>query len=294
MGEPYKEVCWHDKILKEVSQLLPIRCLSDDTWEQSQDTTTNTELSRDSVEVDLKSHNVSSTESQDSLLINTSTISQRVEDVYVSPFYGEHVKNKKEGFNLLRNSPKRRSGDTSIENSPKRMNFGNTHDAKLVNYVSSPMKANVECAMISSINKAHASMESASENSSTEECQVVPTTMSVSSEAISYDNLETHKLLNNCGQPVEYDDAMAAADVVESDKMISKPRQASVDSVLDSGIGDSCNSVDSTEKYAMTELKNTTLEGHCWQPKIRESLATRLPGIHCLISVIIIVETCFK
>lgn len=286
MGDTYKEVCWH-KMLKETSQLLPVNCLSDDTWEQSQDTTTNTELSRDSVEVDLKSHNVSSTESQDSLLINANTMPQRTEDINicVSPFYNGHVENTEEGFNLLGESPKRRSGDTSIENSPKRMNFGSTCDAKLANFVSTPAKASVECAMTSPRNKIHvASMESPSDSSSTEECQVVPTTVSVSSEAILYDNiLEPHnQMLDNCGQLIKYDDTMTAADVVESDKIIPKPRQASVDSVLDSGIGDSCNSVDSTEKYGMAELKNRTLEGHCWQPKIRESLAVRLPGTHLL------------
>lgn len=286
MGDTYKEVCLHDKeVLKEASQLLPVRCLSDDTWEQSQDTTTNTELSRDSAEVDLKSHNVSSTESQDSLLI-ANTMPQRTDDINicVSPFYGGHVENTEEGFNLLGESPKRRSsGDTSIENSPKRMNFGNTCDAKLANFVSSPTKTNVECAMTSARSKTHAaSTGSASESSSMEECQVVPTTVSISSESVLYDNtLESHKLLENCGQPIKYDDTVtSAADVMESDKMIPKPRQASVDSVLDSGIGDSCNSVDSTEKYGMAELKNRTLEGHCWQPKIRESIATRLPGTH--------------
>lgn len=277
MGDTYKEVCWYDKILKEVSQLLPLRYLSDDTWEQSQDTTSNTEVSRDSVEVDLKLHNVSSTESQDSLSIITNAMPQHLENVNVCvSSLHDHVKNPEESFNLLGESPKRRSGDTSIENSPKRMNFGSTHETTVV---SSTAKVNAECTMISSENELHViSTKSMSENNP-EECQVVPTILSLSSEAVISENtLESHKSLNKCGQSNKYNNAVNL-DVIESDKMIPKPRQASVDSVLDSGIGDSCNSIDSTEeKFNIAELKNRRLERHCWQPKIRESLAIRLPG----------------
>lgn len=278
MGDTYKEVCWYDKILKEVSQLLPLRYLSDDTWEQSQDTTSNTEVSRDSVEVDLKLHNVSSTESQDSLSIITNTMPQHLENVNVCvSSLHDHVKNPEESFNLLGESPKRRSGDTSIENSPKRMNFGSAHETTVVSSTSA--KVNAECTMISSENELHViSTKSMSENNP-EECQVVPTILSLSSEAVISENtLESHKSLNKCGQSNKYNDAVNL-NAVESDKMIPKPRQASVDSVLDSGIGDSCNSIDSTEeKFNIAELKNRRLERHCWQPKIRESLAIRLPG----------------
>jgi len=282
MGDTYKEVCWYDKILKEVSQLLPLRCLCDDTWEQSQDTITNTEMSRDSVEVDLKPHNVSSTESQDSLLITANTMPQHMDEinVCVSPFHADHVENTEENFDLLGESPKRRSGDTSIENSPKRMNFGSSRDAEIVSSTSL-MKVDIECAMISPENKLHI-VESTSENNS-EECQVVPTSLSLSSETIISENmLESHKSLDHCDKLCsKYDDA-AMMDAIESDKALPKPRQASVDSVLDSGIGDSCNSIDSTEeKYDIAELKNRRrLERrHRWHPKIRESFATRLPGI---------------
>lgn len=279
MGDNYKEVCWYDKILKETSQLLP--CLSDDTWEQSQDTT-NTELSRDSVEVDLKPHNVSSTESQDSLLIAANTVPALTDEYInscVSPFYG-HMENTEESFNLLGESPKRRSGDTSIENSPKRMNLGNKCDAELP-CSASLIKVNTECVMLSLEEKVHIVTTESTENNS-EECQVVPTT-AVTSEAVASDNnLESHKLPENCEKRNKRDDTAVTAvtDAVESDKTIPKPRQASVDSVLDSGLGDSCNSVDSTEeKYGIGELKSRRLERHCWQSKIRESLATRLPGI---------------
>jgi len=281
MGDTYKEVCWYDKILKEISQLLPLRCLSDDTWEQSQDTTSNTEVSRDSVEIDLKSHNVSSTESQDSLSITINAMPQHTDDinVYVSSLHVDHIQmeNPEESFNLLGESPKRRSGDTSIENSPKRMNFGSAHETEVVSSTS-PVKVNTERTMILSKNELHiTSAKSTSENNS-EECQVVPTILSLSSEAVISENiLESHKSLNKCQKSNKSD--AANLDAIESDKTILKPRQASVDSVLDSGIGDSCNSIDSTEeKFDITELKNRRLERHCWQSKIRESLATRLPG----------------
>lgn len=272
MGDTYKEVCWHDKVLKEAPQLLPYQCLSDDTWEQSQDTTTNTEISRDSVEVDLKPHAVSSTESQDSLLITTSALPQHTEDmnVCVSPFYTEHMENVEESFNLLGESPKRRSGDTSIENSPKRMNFGN--DAEVT---SSTTYVKTSSMMLPESNLLAAEMTS---KSNLEECQVVPSVItSLTSEAVVSESVfESH---DNCDKSSKFDDIALADAAVDADKATQKPRQASVDSVLDSGIGDSCNSIDSTEeKFA--ELKNRRLERHCWQPKIRESLAARLPGVY--------------
>lgn len=282
MGDTYKEVCWYDKILKEVSQLLPWRCLSDE-WEQSQDTTSNTEVSRDSVEVDLKPHNVSSTESQDSLSVTTNVMPQHSDDVNVcvSFLHIDHVQmeNPEKSFNLLGESPKRRSGDTSIENSPKRMNFGSTHKTEAV---SSPSPTNTECTVISSENKLNVTSAKLTSEYNSEECQVVPTILSLSSEAIISENtLESHKSLNKHEKSNEYD--AVNLDVTELDKTIPKPRQASVDSVLDSGIGDSCNSIDSTEEKF--ELKNRTELGrHCWQPKIRESLATRLPGTNLLYS----------
>ncbi|XP_020281472.1 NAD-dependent protein deacetylase sirtuin-1 isoform X2 [Pseudomyrmex gracilis] len=274
MGDTYKEVCWHEKVLKEAPQLLPYQCLSDDTWEQSQDTTTNTEMSRDSVEVDLKPHAVSSTESQDSLLITTSALPQHTEDlnVCVSPFYTGHVENVEESFNLLGESPKRRSGDTSIENSPKRMNFG-SNDAEITSSTTLA-KTNVDCSMM----LPESNILAAEIKNNLEDCQVVPSVItSLTSEAVVSESVfELPKSLDNCDKSSKFDDIALADPAVETDKTTQKPRQASVDSVLDSGIGDSCNSIDSTEeKFA--ELKNGRLERHCWQPKIRESLAARLP-----------------
>lgn len=281
MDDAYKEVCWYDKILKEVSQLLPLRCLSDDTWKQSQDTS-NTEVSRDSVEVDLKPHNASSTESQDSLSITTNAMPQHTDDINVCvSLHDDHVQ-AEESLNLLGENPKRRSGDISIENSPKRMNFGSVHETEVVDSTSS-VKINVECRMISSENKLHVTSAKSMSKNHSEECRVMPTILSLSSEAVISENiLESHKSLNKCqGKSNKYDDANL--DAAESDKTIPKPRQASVDSVLDSGIGDSCNSIDSTEeKFDIAELKNRRLERHCWQPKSRESLATRLPGTSLL------------
>lgn len=284
MGDAYKEVCWCDTVLKEVPQLLPLQCVCDvNTWEQSQDTITNTEMSRDSVEVDLKPHNVSSTESQDSLLITANAMPQHTDEinVCVSPFHTGHVENTEEHFDLLGESPKRRSGDTSIENSPKRMNFGSSRDAEVMSSTS-PTKVDIECAMISSENKLRMAESTSENNSEREECQVVPTLLSLSSEAVISENtLESHKSLDNCDKlNSKYYDA-AMMDAIESDKALPKPRQASVDSVLDSGIGDSCNSIDNAEeKYDIAELENRRrLERrHRWHPKSR-SLDARLPGM---------------
>jgi len=284
MGGTYKEVCWNDKILEEVSQLLPLRCLTDDIWEQSQDTTTNTEISHDSVE-DLKSHNVSSIENQDNILITTNTTVQHTEDINVcvkSSFHANHItENAEESFNLLGGSLKKRSGDTSIENSPKRMNLGSTCKEEASNTTSLKKISVTECATISSEKKFHiAPVELLTSDNNFEECQVVPTTLSLSSETIVNENpLELHKSYDHRGKSSKYDNATMVG-AIESDKVISKPRQASVDSVLDSGIGDSCNSIDSTEKFDITELKNRRLERHCWHSKVQKSLATRLPGIY--------------
>lgn len=276
MGDNYKEVCWHNRILKEASQILPLRCPSEDTWEQSQDTASNTELSRDSIEVDLKSQNVSSTKSQASLLY-TDAISQNARDTNIHvPTFVESTEN----FIPLGENPKRRSGDTSIENSPKRMNFGGTHNTNFSNSASA-VRTNTKCAMLSSTHKIDSvSTESISENNeNSEECQVVPRI--TSAETVRSNNiLQSVKSVNNYEKSKKRD-AIVTVETVESDEMIPKPRQTSVDSILDSGLGDSCNSVDSTEeKFDIGELKNRRLERDCWQPKIRESLATRLPGIH--------------
>lgn len=275
MGDVYKEVCWYDKILKEASQLLSLRHLSD-MWEQNQDTS-NTEISRDSTEIDFKSQNITSTENQNSLLKTTNAISHHMENINVcmpSFHTGQCIKNAEESLNLFGESPKRRSGDTSVENSSKRMNFDSTCESKSS---VSPTKINVECAMTSLENRFH--VASMSRKNFTEECQVVPVTLSLSSEAIINENTLSYKSLDNCEKSNNYDNTVMT-NAAESDKLTPKPRQVSVDSMLDSGMGDSCNSIDSTEeKFDIAELKNRSLERHCWQPKIRESLAIRLPGM---------------
>lgn len=275
LGDTYNEVCCYDKILKEASQLLSLR-YSSDMWEQNQDTTSNTELSRDSIEVDFKPQNVPTTENQNGLLKTTNAILHHTENINVciSSFHtGQCVKDAEESFNLFEESPKRRSGDTSVENSSKRMNFGNACESKSS---ISPAKMNVECAMTSLENRFHVASMS---KKNFKECQVVPVTLSLSSEAIISENTLSYKSLDNCGKSNKYDNTVMM-DAVETDKLTPKPRQASVDSILDSGIGDSCNSVDSTEEnFDIAELKNRSLERHCWQPKTRESLAVRLPGM---------------
>ncbi|XP_076296180.1 sirtuin 1 isoform X2 [Lasioglossum baleicum] len=268
MGDSYKEVCWNDAILKEATQILPLRYLPEDSWEQSQDTTTNTVLSRDSVENDFKTQHAYSLESQD-------TIQQSAENtnVCVSLFRSDRANNTEERFDLLQDSPKRRLGDESEESSPKRINFGARSTLEFVHTRSSTLiTENSNCSTdykvrvvsMDSISKDHGKVYNL------EECQVCPKMVEFSSENAE---LESALKSNSC-----IENALASATGV--DKMNFKPRQASIDSALDSGLGDSCNSVDSREDKnddRKKEFKNGRLGRHYWQSKLRESLATRLP-----------------
>ncbi|XP_076175109.1 sirtuin 1 [Ptiloglossa arizonensis] len=281
MGDNYKEVCWNETVLKEATQLLPIRYLSDDTWEQSQDTTTNTVLTRDSAETDFKPHDSCSVESQDSLMVNNNGgIQQRSEsiNVCISPFRNDHANNTEERFSLLGDSPKRRLGESSAESSPKRMNFGSS--SALDFNSSSSITETSDC---STDYKIHVvSVESTSKENgkvyNLEECQVFPRIIEFSSESTILDStLKANRCIENTVVSNISDDRTTVA-TTGIDKINFKPRQASIDSALDSGIGDSCNSVDSREgKNDKDELKNERLERHCWQPKVRESIAVRLP-----------------
>lgn len=283
MENNYKEVCWNDTILKEATQLLPMHYLADDTWEQSQDTTTNTVLSRDSMETDFKSHDLCSVESQDSLTVHNNVIERYVENMNarISPFCTDHTNSIEEKFNILGESPKRRLCDSSVESSPKRMNFGSNCllDCSLGS-------SKTDAISNTSIDyKFHAvSIESTSKNIgkiySLGECQVFPRIIEISSENTLLDSTlkSNHRVENKTS--LKMNDVYSTSMPIEVEKINFKPRQASIDSALDSGVGDSCNSVDSQEdKNNKEELKNGRLDRHCWHPKIRKSLAMRLPGI---------------
>ncbi|XP_012163369.1 NAD-dependent protein deacetylase sirtuin-1 isoform X1 [Bombus terrestris] len=281
MENNYKEVCWNDTILKEATQLLPMRHLPDDTWEQSQDTTSNTVLSRDSMETDFKLHDSCSIESQDSLMVHDNVVEQYVENMNarVSPFCNDHTNSMEDKFNLLEESPKRRLGESSVESSPKRMNFGSNCMLDF-NLCSSKTENTSE----SSIDyKFHTvSVESTSKDIgkiySLEECQVFPRIIEISSESTLLDStLKPHHCIENRAS-LKINSDYSTMDSIEIEKMNFKPRQASIDSALDSGVGDSCNSVDSREdKTNKEELKNGRLDRHCWHSKVRKSLAVRLP-----------------
>ncbi|XP_076672725.1 sirtuin 1 [Andrena cerasifolii] len=274
MGECYKQVCWNDVVLKEATQLLPVRYLADDAWEQSQDATTNTVLSRDSAETDIKPYDPCSAESQDSLMAdNSGTQRQHGESMNtcVSPFRNEHTNNMDERLTILGDSPKRRLGESSAESSPKRMNFGYSSALNL-----SSSSSTTETSDYSrSDYKIHVvSVESTLKDNgkvyNLEECQVFPRIVEFSSR---------NRILHSTVSAVsDTSDACTTTDITEVDKINFKPRQASIDSALDSGIGDSCNSVDSREgKDEKDDLKERRLQRHCWQPTAREGLATRLP-----------------
>ncbi|XP_006611770.1 NAD-dependent protein deacetylase sirtuin-1 isoform X2 [Apis dorsata] len=281
MENSYKEVCWNDTILKETTQLLALRYVTDDTWEQSQDTSSNTILSRDSVEINFKAHDPQSIESQDNLMIHNNIVEHYEENmnVRISPFCNDHTNSIEEKFNLLGESPKRRLGESSVESSPKRMNFGSNC---VLHFNTCPSKT--ETISESSIDyKFHTvSVESTSKDIgkiySLEECQVFPRIIEISSENALLDStLKPHHCVEN-RTSLKMNNDYSTMNSTEIEKTNFKPRQASIDSALDSGVGDSCNSVDSHEdKNSKEELKNGTLNQHCWHPKIRKSLAERLP-----------------
>ncbi|XP_015589565.1 NAD-dependent protein deacetylase sirtuin-1 [Cephus cinctus] len=291
MGNSFNEICWADDILKEASQLLPSRFTADDSWEQSQDTMTNHEFSQDSVEVNLKSHHLS-TESQDSLMINANTTPKRMEstDICISPFHAGHMESTVEGsFALLGESPKRRLGDSSAESSPKRMHFGSSPGTELVDTPTSQGLENSEVKGDSiSRNNRVISVESTSENNgqilNLEECHVVPRMMNLHSRDSGIEIIQESETSSPGITTFRKNVNSAMHDgilVGDCDKSGLKPRHVSIDSALDSGIGDSCNSIDSTDGKTNADNNDVSkihdLERRCWQPKLKESLAKRLP-----------------
>ncbi|XP_078036474.1 sirtuin 1 isoform X1 [Augochlora pura] len=262
MGDIYKEVCWNNVILKEATQLLPLRYLPEDSWEQSQDTT-NTVLSRDSDEDDIKAQDTYSLESQDPIQHSSENTS-----VCVSLFRSDRTNSTKGRFDLSQESPKRRLGESCEESSPKRINFGARSTLEF--HSSSSITDTSNC---STDYKVHVvSMESISKEQGKVynlEHQGCPKVVEFSTDSAE---LESTLKSNSCNGNTTSTPGV--------DKMNFKPRQVSIDSALDSGLGDSCNSVDSRDEKnddRKKELKTGRLGRHCWQSKLRESLATRLP-----------------
>ncbi|XP_057336807.1 NAD-dependent protein deacetylase sirtuin-1 [Microplitis mediator] len=288
IGEEFGEICWKKDILEETPHLLPPRFITDDSWERSQDSTINQELSQDSTEVVLKTyhHNVS-TESQDSLMINSNTTPKRLEntDICISPFHAGHMEATEESFSLLGESPKRPLGDSSLESSPKRINLevkasppsssGSTSrsldDSQDISYTASRYNRVI-------------SVESTSENNghiyNLEECHVVPRIIDDSTQKDSISILDDLIQSNNSNTPLDVDSSNDSEELLDSDKSNAKSRHISIDSAIDSGLGDSCNSVDSSDDKSTIEQgdsKRHNLQRHCWQPEVKESLASRLP-----------------
>nr|XP_012135008.1 PREDICTED: NAD-dependent protein deacetylase sirtuin-1 [Megachile rotundata] len=277
MEDCYKEVCWNDTVLKEATQLLPASYLSDDAWEQSQDTTSNTVLSRDSMETDFKPHDLRSIESSYNHMTHDSVV-QRAESSHVSPFYNSHANNTEEKFSPLADSPKRRLGESSAESSPKRMNFGSS---SVLNFSSSSSVSEIPNSSMDYKLRV-VSVESVSRDNgkiyNLEECQVFPRVIETCSENMAFDSkLKSDNCIED-NVSLSTNEDRIAVNTIEVEKINFKPRQASIDSALDSGIGDSCNSVDSRDgKTDKEDLSNGRLSRNYWQPKVQKSLAVRLP-----------------
>ena len=286
MANGFEEVCWRDELLKEAQTLAPRPLYpTDDPWERSQDTETLHELSQDSEEVNRvpQQHNTSS-DSQDSLMINANTTPKRLEntEICISPFQAGHMENTEASFSLLGESPKRPLGDSSVESSPKRINLGTECETSpTCESTSQSTDESEENSRYSGSGYTRViSVESTSENNgqifNLDECHVVPRITDSTDITSTIDSsIES--------TPRSLDDILPSLlsdeDLVENDKISSKARHVSIDSAIDSGIGDSCNSVDSHEKLEAenSEMKVDKLERRCWQPKIKASLAARLP-----------------
>ena len=257
--------------MKEVTQLLPPQISSEDSWEQSQDTITNPEFTQEINEPNLKAQNVSS-ESQDSLIINTTPkrITENSE-ICISPFHAGHMENTEGTFTLLSESPKRRLGDSSVESSPKRIRFDN--ESAVFSSQESVCK----------ISPRHVvPEESCSKNNEetlqSEEWHVVPRGNLIEKEG----SVDSSK--EDCPRVSQKSNLAEGESDSGSDSMGMKPRHASIDSAIDSGLGDSCNSNDCTDRRIekqerdQDQSKVHEVNRHCWQLKTRESLTTRLPG----------------
>ncbi|XP_011301759.1 NAD-dependent histone deacetylase Sir2 [Fopius arisanus] len=237
MGEEFLQLCWSEKLLEETPHLLPPRF--EDSWERS---TTSTQ---DSTEVILKQHNLFN-ESQDSLSINSNTTPKHLgsTEICISPFDAGHMEGN-DGFSLLE-SPKRPLDESSVESSPKRLNSRSCG--------STPRSSDDgERFRFTRV----VSFESTPENNgqvfNLEECHVLPRILDQDSGVKGEERRDER----------------------EGEDKYGKSRHASIDSAIDSGIGDSCNSVDSSEAKEIEE-KRQEIERR-WQGEIKESLANRLP-----------------
>lgn len=264
-------------MLKEAEKLLPSK-FADDSWEQSQDLGTSNEFTQENL-TDL--HQVS-TESQDSLMINADTTPKHMEtaDICISPFHAGHMENVEGSFALLGESPKRPLDDSSDESSPKRPNYGSSPTTDYSDSTAQIFKDSSSSGEADRRNNRVISVQSTSQNNgqiyNLEECHVVPGGVGLPSKEATVDlnvdfNLSADEAVASCAE----DESKS------SDKANVKFRHASIDSALDSGIGDSCNSVDSADGKTDNESqedKIQLLERRCWESKARESLAVRLPG----------------
>ncbi|XP_044011128.1 NAD-dependent histone deacetylase sirtuin-1 isoform X2 [Aphidius gifuensis] len=299
MGNQYEDICWKKNILDETPHLLPPRFV-DDPWDRSRDTSTTHDYSQDNSTEELFKTNHShhhnhqnniSNESQDSLLINANTTPKHMDnsDICISPFHAGHMDSGDASFSLLGESPKRRLGDSSVESSPKRIHLANSSISSDTT-ITSPSSSSSTAATTTTtaaqntsidndkINTASRytrviSVESTSENNgqifNLEECHVVPRIIDNSQDSIqsSIDQTQSSIDYTNDNDFVINDDEQ-----IDNDKLNIKARHASIDSAIDSGIGDSCNSVDSRDdKDGTADLERR------WQTDMKESLASRLP-----------------
>ncbi|CAD6226456.1 GSCOCG00005833001-RA-CDS [Cotesia congregata] len=290
IGDEFEEICWKKEILEETPHLLPPRFITDDSWERSQDSTINQELSQDSTEVVLKTYHNVSTESQDSLMINSNTTPKRLEntDICISPFHAGHMEAAEESFALLGESPKRPLGDSSIESSPKRINLDvrTSPQSSSSGFTSRSLDDSEEISYSASRYNRVISVESTSENNghiyNLEECHVVPRIINDSQRypmSSSDDSIDNNRL-NNSNTTADVDSSNDSEELLDSNESNGKPRHISIDSAIDSGLGDSCNSVDSSDEKGTTDQEDSkrhNLQRHCWQPEVKESLASRLP-----------------
>lgn len=162
-------------------------------------------------------------------------------------FHSEYTEHTVKNFTFIEETHERQLTRLSYENSPKSLG--------------SPRKS-ITLSSGESPTTSYESSRATEEIYISEDCHVVPRIDCLRDDSTLEGNLDPSKT---------------------SDKLELKPRHASIDSVMDSALGDSCSSSDCQKDKNDIDINDESkrfdkLDNSSWQPIDRESLASRLPG----------------
>jgi hypothetical protein len=178
-------------------------------------------------------------------------------DVRNLSFHSEYTEHTVKNFIFIEESHERQLNSLNFDNNLIRPEIENSPKSQ-----DSSRKSITLSSGESPTTSYESSSRAAEEIYISEECHVVPRIDCLRDDSTLEGNLDPSK---------------------SSDKMDLKPRHASIDSVMDSALGDSCSSSDCQKRK--NDIDNVDenkkfhkLDGHSWQPMNRDSLASRLPG----------------